>query len=63
MPYSIIKVGKNKYSVINTETHAAHSFGTSLAKAHAQVRLLYGVEHKLKPSIRRSPRRRSSRLV
>ena len=61
MPYTIVKVGKNKYSVVNTETHTAHSFGTSLAKAQAQVRLLHGVERGWKPTKARKRSRSRSR--
>jgi len=56
MPYEIIRVGKEKYSVINSETGKIHSFGTSLIAANAQKRLLYGVEHGWRPS-NRSPRK------
>ena len=48
MPFAIIKVKKNKFSVINTRTGVIHSKHTSLKKAEAQVRLLYMVDHNKK---------------
>ena len=44
MPYSLLNVGGNKYSVVNTSTGKIHSKHTTLAKAQAQIRLLHGVE-------------------
>ena len=43
MPYSIRKIGKNKYQVYNTATGEVHSKGTSKKKAEGQFRLLQGV--------------------
>lgn len=40
MPFSIRKVGKNKYQVYNTATGEIHSKGTSKKKAEGQFRLL-----------------------
>lgn len=52
MPYGIIKVANSKYAVVNTETGHAHSYGTSLSNAQAQVRLLRGIERGWKPNRR-----------
>lgn len=53
MPYSIVKVtsGKNKgkYRVVNKQTGKVHAKATSKANAEAQVRLMIGVEHGMKP--------------
>lgn len=47
MPFSIRKIrGKNLYSVKNSQTGAVHSYGTTLANAKKQVRLLYSLEGK-----------------
>jgi hypothetical protein len=47
MPYNIRKIrGKNLYSVKNSQTGAVHSYGTTLANAKKQVRLLYSLEGK-----------------
>jgi hypothetical protein len=54
MPYTIVRVGAREYSVINAITGRVHSYGTTLAAAKAQMRLLYGVEHGWKPSRSRS---------
>jgi hypothetical protein len=43
MPYSIRKIGKNKYQVYNTATGEVHSKGTSKKKAEGQFRLLQGI--------------------
>jgi hypothetical protein len=43
MPYSIRKIGKNKYQVYNTATGEIHSKGTTKKKAEGQFRLLQGV--------------------
>lgn len=48
MPYEIKKIGKS-YSVINKDTKHAFSKHTTKGKAQAQLRLLLGVEHGLKP--------------
>lgn len=53
MPYQIIQVGKNKYSVVNVESGKIHSYGTTYEKAKRQYRLLNGVEHGFKPKNRR----------
>ena len=45
MPYSIIRIGKNRYKVINTETGEVHAEGTSKAKAKAQIRVMQAAEH------------------
>ena len=45
MPYSIVKHPHTRLvSVMNTETGKVHSSHTTLEKARAQVRLLYGIE-------------------
>lgn len=49
MPYEILSVGHGKYSVENKQTKHLFSKGTTLAKARSQMRLLYGVEHGMKP--------------
>jgi len=46
MPYSIRKIGKNKYQVYNTATGELHSKGTTKKKAEGQFRLLQGVHRK-----------------
>jgi hypothetical protein len=46
MPYSIRKIGKNKYQVYNTATGEIHSKGTTKKKAEGQFRLLQGVHRK-----------------
>lgn len=51
MPYDIKKVKKGCYEVINTESGVVKSKCTSLKKAKAQMRLLYGIESgKWKPT-------------
>lgn len=48
MPYKISKVrGKDLYSVKNTATGAVHSYGTTMKKAKAQVRLLQSLDEKV----------------
>ena len=47
MPYMITKHG-NKYSVINKDTGRIHSFGTTLDKAKAQIRLLHSLPTRYK---------------
>ena len=49
MPYSIRPVGEGMYQVINAESGTVHARHTTLAKAEKQVRLLYGLEHGMKP--------------
>jgi hypothetical protein len=46
MPYSIRKIGKNKYQVYNTATGELHSKGTTKKKAEGQFRLLQGIHRK-----------------
>jgi hypothetical protein len=46
MPYSIRKIGKNRYQVYNTATGEIHSKGTTKKKAEGQFRLLQGVARK-----------------
>jgi hypothetical protein len=46
MPFSIRKVGKNKYQVYNTATGEIHSKGTTKKKAEGQFRLLQGIHRK-----------------
>ena len=52
MPYAIRKV-KDGYKVVNTATGKVHAKHTSRARADAQLRLLRGVEHGMKPRRRR----------
>lgn len=59
MPYEIVRVGNSKYAVINTKTAHAYSYGTSLANAQAQMRLLYSLHGKSRN--RRSRNRRSKK--
>ena len=49
MPYSIQDAGGGKFKVVNRESGNVHSKATTKAKAEAQVRLLHGVEHGMKP--------------
>ena len=53
MPYSVEKIssGKNKgkYRVRNTQSGEVHAKATSKSNAEAQVRLLHGVKHGMKP--------------
>ena len=49
MPYEKVSTGKGKYNVRNKESGKVHARGTTSAKADAQMRLLYGVEHGMKP--------------
>lgn len=49
MPYKIESVGGGRYKVVNVETGNVHSKATTKANAEAQVRLLHGVEHGMKP--------------
>lgn len=49
MPYAIRSAGEGRYKVVNTETGAVHSKATTKPKAEAQVRLLRGVEHGMRP--------------
>ncbi len=51
MPYEIVKdyqLGRPVYAVRNRETGEKHGW-TTKEKAEAQMRLLYGVEHGMKP--------------
>lgn len=46
MPYVMIRIfyrGKNRYEVINTDTHRVHSFHTTKPKAEAQLRILHAM--------------------
>lgn len=52
MPYAIRKRGSS-YEVVNTETGRVHAKHTTKKKAEAQVRLLRGVEHGMKPRRKR----------
>lgn len=52
MPYHIQKHSDNSYSVINVENGRVHSAHTTLLKAKAQVRLLYGIEHGMRFKIK-----------
>ena len=49
MPYAIEKLDSGKFKVVNKESGNVHSKATSRASAEAQVRLLHGVEHGMKP--------------
>jgi hypothetical protein len=48
MPYKIIKKG-DKWLTVNADTGDVKGTHDSEKKALAQMRLLYGVEHGLKP--------------
>lgn len=48
MPYAILPAD-GAFKVVNTATGEVHAKHTSRAKAEAQVRLLRGVEHGMKP--------------
>ena len=47
MPYGLLQHSK-KWSVENKNTHHLFSKGTTLGKAKAQLRLLYGIEQNKK---------------
>ena len=47
MPYAIRKKG-DKWLTVNSDTGQVHGTHDSKAKATAQLRLLYGVEHGMK---------------
>jgi hypothetical protein len=49
MPYEKVSVGHGKYNVVNKDTGEVHARGTTSGKADAQMRLLRGVEHGMKP--------------
>ena len=44
MPYKIIPVSQNKFSVVNKDTGRVLAHHTTKTKAQAQIRLLHGVE-------------------
>jgi hypothetical protein len=48
VPYKVVKRG-DKYLTINKDTGDVKGTHDSEAKALAQMRLLYGVEHGMKP--------------
>ena len=56
MPYEIEPIGEGKYRVINAESGTVHAQHTTLGKAKKQVRLLYGLEHGMKPGVYGSKR-------
>ena len=50
MPYEIVQKGQKGYVVKNTETGKEHSNKPiPKARAQAQMRLLYGIEHGMVP--------------
>lgn len=49
MPYQVRKNDDDSFRVENTDTGEVHSKHTTKEKAEAQVRLLHGVEHGMKP--------------
>lgn len=49
MPYRIEELDSGKFKVVNKESGNVHSKATSRSNAEAQVRLLHGVEHGMKP--------------
>lgn len=51
MPYKIIPTDK-AFKVVNAQTGQVHAKNTSHAMAERQVKLLYGIEHGLKPAKR-----------
>ena len=48
MPYAVVP-HNGAFALINTETGKVHAKHTTKAKAVAQMRLLYGIEHGMKP--------------
>ena len=48
MPYAILPVN-GAFKVVNTATGQVHAEHTTRPKAEAQVRLLRGIEHGMKP--------------
>lgn len=48
MPYAIRKRG-TKFIVVNTDKGTVKGTHSTKAKAQAQMRLLYGIEHGMKP--------------
>ena len=48
MPYKVVKKG-NKYLTVNEQTGHIKGTHDTKAKAMAQMRLLYGVEHGMVP--------------
>jgi len=50
MPWSMTRVGKNRYKVKNPESGEVHAKGTTKKKAEAQMRLLRAVKHGWRPT-------------
>jgi hypothetical protein len=48
MPYAVVP-HSGAFAVVNTETGRVHAKHTTKEKAVAQMRLLYGIEHGMKP--------------
>lgn len=49
MPYAIRQNEDGSFKVVNTETGEVHAGSTTKGNAKAQVRLLQGVKHGMKP--------------
>jgi hypothetical protein len=60
MPYDKIHNKDGTYTVKNAETGKVHASHTTLAKAEAQMRLLHGVDHGMKPRGNKSSGKSSS---
>ena len=56
MPFEIEPVGEGRYRVINAESGSVHARHATLENAKKQVRLLYGLEHGMKPGVYGSKR-------
>jgi hypothetical protein len=56
MPYNIVPVGNDQFSVINTKSGRIHSYHTSYENAQAQVKLLNGVMRGFIPTHTKIPR-------
>jgi hypothetical protein len=60
MPYNKIHNKDGTYTVKNAETGKVHASHTTKEKAEAQMRLLHGVDHGMKPKGNRSNSKSSS---
>jgi hypothetical protein len=49
MPYAVIKKDNGHYKLINELTGSVHAKDTSKTKAMAQLHLLQGIKHGMKP--------------
>jgi hypothetical protein len=60
MPYTLVhhhEAEGGGYSVVSTLTGKVHSKHSTHANAIAQMKLLYGIEHGMKPRMRASKRK------